>query len=641
MRSQLLLTTVVALVACSSGTPDGDTDSPEALPLGLPRTAAGQTVAGIAVVDLTPVITETFTDVNGNAEFNGCYDSPMITAVCTEGFDDADGDGHFDAVFIGGYGPGRPAQDIHDPITARAVVIEDGGEYVAMVALDFVGLAHPRINAAAAMLHEVDGFDPDRLIVASTHNHQGPDTMGLWGDPLNGLSGFDPAYQDRVANAIAQAVREAAAAARPVTLRVGAVKMEDVSPYYNGSVFGGVNPTDTMHGMIHDIRDPVIASNQLLTLQAKDDAGTVFTLTNWSGHPEVRGGDNNGISADWVGVERQVLESRFGGTAIHFPECLGGMQSALGGDIPLVDDNGAPVVETCSAEDVSAELEGCAGKAEGDAKTYVGGPADGMVVPVWAEEDSWDFVRSHGYAIANAAADALDAGEDMSGAPLKVMVEPGWVPVRNVAYNLLGPQGIFDMGLDQGTRDESLCPGALQTELGCLPIRVYRMQLGDVTFATAPGELLPELAWGLPTDDPKWVAEAADPTQRGPGSRYFPQHDHDCDNVTFDQCRDVGDPFMVGDCDCLTLHAWPYTVSLDPSTQPTLASVDTKYKAAMSMTSTYLSYILPESSVNHQVSLLSSRDGDHYEDTVTVAWDFGTVYQATWARLNARWEASK
>jgi transposase InsO family protein len=62
-----------------------------------------------------------------------------------------------------------------------------------------------------------------------------------------------------------------------------------------------------------------------------------------------------------------------------------------------------------------------------------------------------------------------------------------------------------------------------------------------------------------------------------------------------------------------------------------------QHKAAISMTSTYLSYVLPEPDVNHQVSLLSDDDGDHYEDTVTPAYDFGSIYQRTWRRLQERW----
>jgi len=69
-----------------------------------------------------------------------------------------------------------------------------------------------------------------------------------------------------------------------------------------------------------------------------------------------------------------------------------------------------------------------------------------------------------------------------------------------------------------------------------------------------PGELLPELFWGLPTDDPVWVSEAVDPTARGAGSRYFPQHDSNCDGIDPADCSNRE---TFGDCDCLSIHAWP------------------------------------------------------------------------------------
>ncbi|MCB9682132.1 MAG: hypothetical protein H6733_11765 [Alphaproteobacteria bacterium] len=645
MRATLL---ILVLTACGPGgdAPSDDTDTDAALPLGIPTSGDGDTRAGVAVVDLTPVVTETFDDVNGNHLFDGCFDQPAGgTPDCPEGWDDVDADGVFDAVFIGGFSPLRPAEAVHDPITARAIVLEDGGDYVAFVVLDLVGLASPRIEDAADLL-AADGFDRDHLVVLSTHNHQGPDTMGLWGNPeaclLPGdpdcVKGFDAVYQERVSAGIADAVRQAAASMVAVDLRVGRVAMRDRSPLFNGSVWGGHNPTAKMHGMVHDIRDPVIVSDQLLAIQAthRDDdaAGDVlFTWTSWSGHPEVRGGDNNALSADWVGVARSVLEDHYGGVAVHMPESLGGMQSALGGSLPLVDESGAHVLKTCTQDDVDGPTEGCTGKTVGEVATY----DDGVQVPVWAEQDSWDFVRSHGWHIAEAAIAALDAGETTHATPLRVMAEDGWVPVRNVAYTLLGPRGIFDLGLDEGTKDTDVCPQAGEVTLGCLPFRVFRVQLGPVGFASAPGELLPELSWGLPTDDPQWVTEAADPTARGPGSRYFPQHDPDCDDVPFDDCREA---FTVGDCDCLSLHAWPYVLSDDdPALHPVLDDLDTPYKAAISMTSTYLSYILPEPSVNHAVSLLTD-DGDHYEDTVTPAWDFGTLYLQTWNRLVDRWDAA-
>jgi hypothetical protein len=608
------------LVACRHDEP-----AVEVGPLGLPLAHDGRTWAGAAVVDLTPEITETWTDTNGDYTFEGSPTDP----TGGEPWVDADGDSFFDAVWMGGFGPLRPANGVHDPISARAVVIDRDGEYVALVALDLVGLGHPRIWEARDAL-AADGFDPDRLLVASTHDHQGPDTMGLWGDPYLGIPGFSEPFQERVAAAIEQAVRDAAAAVQPVDLTVGAVRMRDRGPWFNGSVFGGKNPTPTMHGMIRDIRDPVVVSDQLLVLQGKGQDGTVFTLTNWSGHPETRAENNLEISADWPGVARKVLEDRYGGIAVHFPECLGGMQSALGGDLPLVDEDGTHEVQTCDAAAVADDTDAeCYGKAVGSTRT----DADGDEVPVWAPHDSWEFVTSHGWHIAEAAIAALDAGEPVSSEPLRVEREPFVLPITNLAYNVFGPTGLFDMGVDQAITDPAVCPEVHPPDvLGCFEAHVFRLQLGQVGWLSVPGELLPELAWGLPTDDPQWVTESADPSARGPESTYFPQHDPDCDAVPYEDCRTT---LAIGDCDCLHVHAVPYRLS-DQDRQPILDHLPTKYRAILGMTDSYFSYIIPEPDFNTAVSLFTD-DGDHYEDTVSAACVFAERVLDAHDALDARW----
>jgi len=586
--------------------------APEPTPLGMTLASDGVTYAGASVIDITPVITETFTDLNGNHDFDGCLDDPTASRdECDEPFDDVDGDGIFDAVFIGGFGPMRPAQDIHDPVWVRAVVLSHDGEYIAFVAMDFVGLGSPRIHEARDAL-AADGFDPNRLIAASSHNHQGPDTMGLWGNPEdldNPTSGRDPAYQQRVAEAIETAVRDAAAAMEPVELVVGKTRMRDRGPWFSGSLFGGKNPTAKMHGMIYDGRDPVLVSDQLLVLQGRTGSSALFTLSNWSGHPEVRGSSNNSISSDWVGVTRDILEAEYGGVALHLPECLGGMQSALGGDVPLVDEDGVH------------QFDGTVDD-------------DGDDVPVWAEHSSWEFVTSHGWHIAEAAIDALEAGDTIEPSPLTVDVEQALIPIDNIAYQILGPKDLFDLGLEDGVTDPALCPRAGDGPLGCLPTNTFQVRLGPVAFVGVPGELLPELAWGFP-DDAAWLAEVDDPTARGDGATYFAQHDSDCDDLDYSECRERT---AFGDCDCLKVHAWPYTLSEDPTIPPLLDLLPdgVEHRAVLGMTDNYLSYIIPRPDFNRAVSLLMDEDGDHYEDTVSPSWDFAMELQRAQARIAAR-----
>lgn len=613
---------ITLLLACTN-----DPTPPVETPLGMPLLEDGVTYAGAAAVDLTPVILETWTDLDGDHTFDGCNDDPD----CVEPFDDVDGDGWFDAVWIGGFGPMRPAVAVHDPIWARAMIVARDGEYVALVSLDLVGLGHPRIWQARDAL-VADGFDPERLIVSSTHNHQGPDTMGLWGNPLVAIPGFDEAYQQRVARAIEQAVREAAAGMEPVALTVGKVAMRARGPWFNGPEFGGKNPDRRFHGMIHDGRDPIVISDQVLALQAKAADHVVFTMTSWSGHPEVRDSENNEISSDWVGVTRNVLEARFGGVAIHLPESLGGMMSALNGDLPLVLEDGTHVFQTCDAVAVAdATNADCFGRAVGSDRI----DADGDIVPVWSVRNSWEFVTSHGWHIAEAAIDALADGEVIEPAPLKVAREPFLLPITNFAYNLFGPTGLFDMDIDRIVTDPARCPEVAPPDvLGCFEAHVFRLELGPVGFLSIPGELLPELAWGFPEEDPRWQAEVADPAARGPEATYFPQHPAAC--LALDSYETCRTEISVGDCDCLAIHAWPYRLSDDASQRPLLAHLDTGYKAMIGMADSYFSYVIPEPDFNHHVSLLTD-DGDHYEDTVSAASVFAERLFDAHQRLADRW----
>src|SRR5829696_5374844 len=91
-------------------------------------------------------------------------------------------------VYIAGFGHNRKATKVHDPILARAVVLSDGKSKVALVAVDVVGL----FNAVAESVRkQAAGFA--YVCVSSTHNHEGPDTLGLWGkSPFE--SGVDKAY---------------------------------------------------------------------------------------------------------------------------------------------------------------------------------------------------------------------------------------------------------------------------------------------------------------------------------------------------------------------------------------------------------------------------------------------------------------
>jgi hypothetical protein len=101
------------------------------------------------------------------------------------------------AVWIAGYGHGRQATGVHDELWSRGLVVSVGSgtqqKTVALVSLDLIGYHYPevlKIRSAFARTHRE--MKIDHLLVACTHVHEGPDTMGLWGKTQQ-QSGIDPA----------------------------------------------------------------------------------------------------------------------------------------------------------------------------------------------------------------------------------------------------------------------------------------------------------------------------------------------------------------------------------------------------------------------------------------------------------------
>src|SRR5438874_462304 len=91
-------------------------------------------------------------------------------------------------VFMAGFGQDRKATKIQDPLMARAVVLRTGDRKLAIVSIDVVGFFYANVLHVRKELK-----DFAYVLVSSTHNHEGPDTLGLWGsNPFT--SGIDTLY---------------------------------------------------------------------------------------------------------------------------------------------------------------------------------------------------------------------------------------------------------------------------------------------------------------------------------------------------------------------------------------------------------------------------------------------------------------
>jgi len=246
---------------------------------------------GVAKVDITPAV-ETFEDQNGN----GRYDKG-------EPFKDLDGNGRWDPVFLGGFGMNRTALEVHDPIWARAILFEKAGRRAMIVSCDLVGVLNWRVRQLRAAAKGVD-----EVLFTSTHNHNGPDTIGLWG-PFPLISGVSEAYVRKLEEAVAECARKAIASKVPATLAAGSARVEA--------------------GVVKDIRPPDVRNETVAVLAAYDRKGkAVAVLVNFAMHPEGMASKNRAVTSDYPHYLREAIERDVPGAMCLFVSGdLGGMQT--------------------------------------------------------------------------------------------------------------------------------------------------------------------------------------------------------------------------------------------------------------------------------------------------------------------------
>ncbi len=565
-------TVLLLALACQ-----GAADTPTPPPFGVQLPDDDRLRAGAARVDITPTGFETWTDLDGDATFDGCINAPAADRPgCVEPFDDADGDGHFDAAYIAGFGSPRPALGVHDPLTVTAMVVARGTSYVAIVGVDAIGILENRIADTRTLL-AADGFDGSRLVVSASHTHEGVDTIGIWGNAESLVPGtWEPTVEE-----LPGAVRDAVAAAfeglEPVSARQGTSRMRDLDPALSGAPFGGTNPDPRIEGGMNDIRDPIVAADTVLAVALeRPDGSRVATLVNASGHPEVVGAANTLLSADYVHWLREHLERTRGGLVVFTSGALGGMQSASGAPIPDVDETGAIVRDSSGA-------------------------------PRFLREEGFDAARAWGILVARAAEAALTDSQPWEA--LRVRSHELLVPVDNLSFRIAFQVGLLDTPMERIVQD-ARCPGWGDPDvLGCVPTGVWVVELGATTLATIPGELFPELFWGVP-DEP-----AMDDAALRPDDRRWPQADPTCASVDYDSaCRDRDTVTVQGvTCDCLRHHATPYVLSED-SAPPLDARLPGRFRAPVGIANGYCGYVVPEPDFSTYASVLGD-NGDHYEET--------------------------
>ena len=404
---------------------------------------------------------------------------------------------------------------VHDDVRVRAMAIEDprSDKLVVLVSSDVYMIFRIdgdqiRREVTEALAQRLDRpAKPVELLIASTHNHHGPDTA----------FGVNHAWYDHMIDQTTDAVVAAIEDRQPATLRVA-----------GGTHWFGA----------HDGIDPIVYDPTMNVLQAmhRITGKVIATVVLWNNHPEsalnwhppvpaadcaalqATGGgpcDAEGryFTADFPGVLAETIGARVGGEVLYLNGAIG----------DLTGPGGTQVWEVDPAHPLGDQVHAPAGAvAPGGGTNYT--------------ERNFRRAVIIGEQAAEAALRLLGAAETVADPQVSYVEEPFYTRMTNRGFRLLlapdadgRPEGLghnlpplFTCPAT-GPKTDATCVadnGATMADplLGKVRVgdhgrsAVGYLSIGpDIAFVMLPGEVAGELVMGLPaqfrSDPQRWYEE--------------------------------------------------------------------------------------------------------------------------------------
>lgn len=211
----------------------------------------------------------------------------------------------------GGMGLPKPPKGKQGDLMARAVVYRSGNELLAIATVDLLGFPSVLGDRARRLVPRIPG---DRIWIAATHNHSGPDSYA-YPDGKGGHTA-NLEYLQFVSEQVAAALNEAFDKLQPAELRLGTANAEGRIAY---------------NYYAPDLYDRRVSVQQVRARGG--DNHIISTLVNYAVHPEVMGSEQGILSPDLVGPLCDAIEKQTGGTALFVNSAQGGMVTADNRDL--------------------------------------------------------------------------------------------------------------------------------------------------------------------------------------------------------------------------------------------------------------------------------------------------------------------
>jgi len=228
-------------------------------------------------------------------------------------------------VWMDGMIRAHKSSGIHDQIFVRALVMAQDMNMsgaCAIVSVEVCGLKDQDTGKVRKLISEKTGIPAENIIIAATHTHSGPATIGFFNPS-------EKAYLEEFLLKIKKAVIEAKKAAKPVMVGCYSGYEDTISHYRrlltdNGQVV--MNWESWQPEKIVGPLGKVDSEVGVLKIVDEKKTGEVMCiLFNHAGHPNVMSGDNYLISGDYTGLAMRLLEDKFSSSAMFVNGAQGTM----------------------------------------------------------------------------------------------------------------------------------------------------------------------------------------------------------------------------------------------------------------------------------------------------------------------------
>jgi len=218
-------------------------------------------------------------------------------------------------VRMAGYFEERVARDVHDPLFAKALALDDGDTALVIIVCDLLGVKRERLDEAKRLIYERTGVPPSNVLICCTHTHTGPDVDNLGYPPPRDPRAIDMSYGELLARKIADAAQ--LALNRLEAAELGVEREEEPKPLGNRRFYMKDGTVWTNPGILNpNIVGPAgPVDPELLVLCVRSPGGgrTLGLLANYAMHyaglsPTERREDMYTISADYFGLYAEIVQ---------------------------------------------------------------------------------------------------------------------------------------------------------------------------------------------------------------------------------------------------------------------------------------------------------------------------------------------